>query len=121
MKKIIYILSVVTLSLPGILHAQVNPLDSLGQVGSQVYGKSEPTDIKMVIANIVQILLGLLGTLFIVLIIWGGAQWMMSGGNEKDIEAAKRRLTNATIGLVIVFVAYSIAYAVTHYLATATG
>ncbi|OGY90316.1 MAG: hypothetical protein A3B30_02010 [Candidatus Komeilibacteria bacterium RIFCSPLOWO2_01_FULL_52_15] len=121
MKKIINYGFLVLWAAPFAAYSQVDPLESLGEVGTQVYGKSQPTPIKESIGRLVQILLGLLGTFFIVLIIWGGAEWMFSGGNEKKIDSAKKRLSNAAIGLTIVFIAYSLAYAITNWLATATG
>ena len=97
-------------------------LDSLKKVGTAAYGGATPQqDPKAVIARIVQILLGFLGIIFIILIIWGGIQWMTSGGNDKKIEEAKQRIVNATIGLTIVFVAYSISYFIFKSLMQATG
>lgn len=103
------------------LLATVDPLDSLNDVGRQVYGTEQPQDIKVIIANGVKIVLGFVGILFILLILMGGFQWMTSGGNEKKIEEAKARITRATIGLIIIIAAYSIAYTVTNYLRIATS
>ena len=35
-------------------------------------------------------------------LVWGGFQWITSGGEKSGVEAAKHRITNAIIGLVIV-------------------
>lgn len=95
-------------------------LDSLKSVGDKTYGGT-PQPLKVTIANIVRILLGFLGIVFIILILWGGIQWMVSGGNEKKIAEAKQRLVSATIGLVVVFAAYSIARFVYISLLRSTG
>ncbi len=108
--------------IPVLVSAQgVNPLKSLTDVGQQVYGNASPPDIKVTIGKVVQILLGFIGILFVVLIIVGGFRWMTSGGNEQKIDEAKRLITNATIGLVVVVLAYSIAFSVTKWLSTATS
>jgi type IV secretory pathway VirB2 component (pilin) len=65
------------------------------------------------IGNIIQIVLGFVGTLFLILIIISGFQWMMAGGNTDTITKAKQRMINATIGLVIVLAAYSITWFIT--------
>ncbi|MEK7584021.1 MAG: hypothetical protein AAB490_02150 [Patescibacteria group bacterium] len=96
-------------------------LDSLKKVGKEAYGGEQPQEPKVIIENIVRVLLGFLGFIFIILIIWGGIQWMTSGGNEKKIAEAKQRILNATIGLTIVFVAYSIARFIFISLMQATG
>ncbi len=44
---------------------------------------------------------------FVILII-GGIRWMLAGGDEKAVAAAKGMVTGALIGLVIVLAAYTI-------------
>lgn len=46
--------------------------------------------------------------LAIIFIIFSGIQWIISGGDEKKIEAARKRLTYSIIGLVIVFASFLI-------------
>jgi len=60
------------------------------------------------IANSIQVLLGLLGIIFIVLIIYAGYTWMLARGNEADAQKAKDTITRAIIGLAIVLGAYAI-------------
>ncbi|PWB38825.1 MAG: hypothetical protein C3F02_01915 [Parcubacteria group bacterium] len=61
-----------------------------------------------IIALIINSLLALLGTAFIVLIILGGFKWMTSQGNREMIDEARKTITSATIGLVIVLASYMI-------------
>lgn len=68
------------------------------------------TPVGNVIANIVKIVLGFLATIFLVLTVLSGFQWMTAGGNEDQIKSAQGRLKNAIIGLVIVLMAYAITY-----------
>ena len=65
-------------------------------------------DPSQIVAGVVQIALGLVGTLFLIFIIVSGFQWMMAGGNSEIIGKAKQRIINATIGLIIVLGAYAI-------------
>jgi Type IV secretion system pilin len=59
--------------------------------------------------KIIGIILGFVGTFFLVLIVWGGYDWMFAGGNEEKITKAKQRIKMASIGLVIVLTAYILA------------
>jgi hypothetical protein len=66
------------------------------------------TGITTVIATIIEVALGLLGIIFLVLMVMSGYQWMMAGGNEEEVTKAQSRMKNAIIGLVIVLAAYAI-------------
>ena len=81
----------------------------------------EGTTIVEKIGSIIQVVLGFVGTLFLILIIWSGFQWMTAGGNTETITKAKQRIVNATIGLVIVLAAYSITWFITTEILTATN
>ncbi len=76
-------------------------------------------DIKITIGNIVKIILEFLGILTVLLMLWGGFMWMTSMGNEEKVGQAKKIISAATVGLVLVFAAYSIATFVVSNLAKA--
>jgi hypothetical protein len=77
------------------------------QVISQPLGLPT-TDIRLVIARIIRIALGLLGIIALILTLYAGFLWMTAGGNEEQIDSAKKVLTNAVIGLAIILSAYAI-------------
>lgn len=60
-----------------------------------------------IIASIINVVLSVLGIVLVVIIIYSGIQWM-TGDGESGTKAAKTRLTNAVIGLVIVVAAWAI-------------
>jgi len=74
---------------------------------------AEPTG-ENSLAGIIQVaisaFLGLLGIIFVVLIVYAGYNWMMAGGDEEKVTKAKSTLTRAIIGLIIIVAAYSITY-----------
>lgn len=83
--------------------------------GDYGLGSAAPDDLKKVspdlpslIGKILGSALGFVGTIFFVLIIYAGLTWMMSAGNEETVTRAKKILTAAIIGLVIVLSAYAI-------------
>jgi hypothetical protein len=65
-------------------------------------------DVRVVILRIVQIALGLLGTIALVLIIYGGYTWMTAAGNEEKVTQAKKIITNAAVGLAIIILSAAI-------------
>lgn len=79
-------------------------------------GYGTPKPLELVIADIVRVIIGFVGIILVLLLIYGGLTWMTSGGNEQKIEKAKGILTNSVIGLAITLTAYSIAYYVSLWL-----
>ncbi len=65
-------------------------------------------DIRIIIANIIRVALGLVGIVMVCLMLYAGYLWMTSGGNEDQIAQAKGIIRNAAIGLAIILSAYSI-------------
>jgi hypothetical protein len=59
--------------------------------------------------DIINIVLGFVGLIFLIMVIISGIQWMISGGNEEKVASAKKRLINSTIGVAIILCAYIIA------------
>ncbi len=79
------------------------------------------TDIRLIIANIIRVALGLLGIIAVVIIIYGGWLWMSAGGNEDQIAKAKKTLLNGAVGLIIILSAYSIVLLVMRLLGISDG
>lgn len=77
-------------------------------------------DIGVVIGNIIKVVLGLLGIIFLVLTIYAGFLWMTAAGNEKSVAKAKGILVSAIIGLVIVLTAYTVTEFIVGNLVVAT-
>lgn len=60
------------------------------------------------VAGIVNIVLGFLGILATLGIIWGGLKMMTAGGNSDQSEAGRGAIVAGAIGLVVVLSAYAI-------------
>ncbi|MBU0880326.1 hypothetical protein KKB33_02250, partial [Patescibacteria group bacterium] len=56
----------------------------------------------------IQAILGLLGIIFLILILYAGFNWMTAAGDEEKVTKAKETLSRAIIGLVIIVSAYLI-------------
>jgi len=53
--------------------------------------------------------LGILGSVFLVLMILGGFMWMTSAGNEERVTKAKRMVIAAIAGVLVIFLSYAFA------------
>lgn len=69
---------------------------------------SAPT-IDVIITGAIQLALATGGLLFFFMLILGGFRYLTSGGDEKAAQEARRTLTNAGIGLVIIMASFLIA------------
>lgn len=77
-------------------------------------------DIRATIAAIINVALSLLGIVAVVIILAGGFTWMTAGGNEENVEKAKKMIFAGVIGLAIILSAYAIAKFVVDNLIQAT-
>lgn len=77
------------------------------------------------VLSLYQLILGrftaLLSIFFFIYTIVGGFQWMMAGGNEEKVAAAKGRIRSGIIGVGIVLSAYVITYFVFSQVSQVTG
>ena len=64
-------------------------------------------------------MLGLLGIIAVVLIIYAGFLWMTARGESAQVDKAKDILKNALIGLIIITMAYGITAFVLNAIKTA--
>lgn len=49
------------------------------------------------------------GTLaFLLYLVWGGIEWLMSAGDKTKLESARAKITNAIVGLAVLVVSYAI-------------
>jgi hypothetical protein len=98
------------LVLPYFVFAE-SPLERLENVATGENGPYQVADETTLATNvglIVNAAFGLLGALFIILIILAGFNWMTAEGNDEKISKSKDKLKSAIIGLVIILASYSI-------------
>lgn len=64
----------------------------------------------MMLRTVLNIMLGIAGVASFVILLWGGLQWILAGGDKEGTEKARKKITAALIGLAIVFSAYALLY-----------
>ncbi|OGY94609.1 MAG: hypothetical protein A2406_02160 [Candidatus Komeilibacteria bacterium RIFOXYC1_FULL_37_11] len=60
------------------------------------------------IGGVVNIILGFLGILTTLIILFGGFKWMTSYGSSDKVDEAKKLIGAGVVGLVIILVAYAV-------------
>ena len=127
-ETIIFILLVTVIALvlliikPNLSLAEELNIGSAGQLINTTAGQAQISRAKLpaILAEITKALLGLVGAIFFILILYGGFKWMTAGGNDENIKKAKKLIVSAVIGLAIVTAAYSIAYFISSAIETAS-
>lgn len=98
-------------------------LDTVNEGGlDQIAGSgTTPTDIRVIVARLINVSLGFLGTIFVVLVVYAGFQWMTSGGDSAKIGEAKKRVTAGVIGLAIILASWGLSTFITGCIWQAVG
>lgn len=61
-----------------------------------------------IVSGLIQLIMVVAAVVFFFILVIGGIQWIASGGDKAQTEAARNRITAALVGLVIVFAAWAI-------------
>jgi len=60
------------------------------------------------VSGAISLVMLVVALVFFFMLIWGGLRWVMSQGEEKAVTSARAGITNALVGLAIVFAAWAI-------------
>ncbi len=118
------------LAAPALLHGGTVFAQALEP--GQLFGGTTPDDFASaagvnnanlpdVIANIIRIILGFLGIVAVVIVLFGGFKWMTAGGNDDKVTEAKQLIIQGIIGMVIIFSAFAIASFVVNSISSAVS
>lgn len=78
----------------------LSPVGTWSNLGNLTFGG--------IISGAISLVLLVVALVFFFVLIMGGLKWVMSGGDQKNVEAARNQITNALIGLAIVFATFAI-------------
>lgn len=79
------------------------------------------TDLSKIVGNIISTLIGLLGAVLFIYLLYGGFLYMTAAGNETQVKQALAIIKNAVIGMVIIALSYAIATFVINRLSEITS
>jgi len=106
---LIFTLAVILFTPFSVLHAattQSDIISNLDTVAAQT--PLQKADIRQTVGKIIKIFLDILGAIFLCIILYAGYLYMTSGGDPIKTKEAKSWITNAVIGLIIIFLSYAI-------------
>ena len=125
MKKILFVLAAILFILPfgsvlaitgdndadtggttGSTAGTVNLINPLG--GTEGKPQGEVKNPQVLISKVIDAMLGVVGSLALLMFVYGGFLWMTSAGNTKQIDKGKDILTWAALGLVLIFTSYGL-------------
>ncbi len=86
-------------------------LDNIGTsvdaIGTEA-GYSTAVTVPVLVGNIISVLLGLLGLVFLVLVVYAGFLYLTAQGEDAQVKKAKAIITKAVIGIMLVLSSYAI-------------
>lgn len=63
---------------------------------------------EVLIGNVINAVMGVVGSLALAMFIYGGFTWMLAAGNDQRVQKGKDILLWATIGLIVIFSSYAL-------------
>jgi len=79
----------------------------LDNVGEKFKPATDLT-IEGIVSGFIRLVLVIAGLAFFFILVMGGVNWILSGGDKAKTEGARNQITAALVGLVIVFSAWAI-------------
>lgn len=79
-------------------------------------GKGYATNFGTMFSAILNVVMLVAALLVFAYMIWGGVEWITSGGDKSKAEGARNKLTAAIIGLVIIAASYAVVTLVVQFL-----
>ncbi|MEK7516109.1 MAG: pilin [Patescibacteria group bacterium] len=64
--------------------------------------------VQVIIGDAIRVVLGITGSIALLMFLYGGFTWMTAGGSPDKVEKAKNTLTWAGLGLAVIFSSYVI-------------
>ena len=74
------------------------------------------TQATSIISNVIKGALGIVGALTLLMLVWGGFEWLTSAGNPEKVKAGTQTMIWAMIGVLLVFGSYILLSTFTGYL-----
>jgi hypothetical protein len=107
MKKVLSVLGVYATLAAGLVQPAFAAENVNLQVGGE-WGALGNLTFGGIVAALIKLVLVLAAVIFFFMLVWGGVQFIISGGDKQGTESARGRITFALIGLVIVFTAWAL-------------
>ena len=64
--------------------------------------------VQTILVNVISIFFAVGGLGVLIYFVWGAVDWILSGGDKEKVAGARKKMTNAIIGLVLLSLSYVI-------------
>lgn len=91
------LLFLLAVALPASAQFQQDVTQNAGKLGLNA-----SSDLITIIENIVNVLLGIVGFIALLMVVWGGIRYIISRGNDDEVEKAKYTIFYALVGLLVI-------------------
>lgn len=89
----------------GFIFSQPQGIGVKSGIGQGVQAESL---VQTILINVISIFFAVGGIGVVVYFIWGAVDWILSGGDKEKVAAARKKMTHAIIGLVLLSLSYVI-------------
>ncbi|HEX9008138.1 MAG TPA: hypothetical protein VF837_02655 [Patescibacteria group bacterium] len=89
--------------------------DSTGTIGIPQPSGMQITDLGRLLSSVISLAFILAGIMTFAFLVWGGIDWLSSGGDKTKTENARNRITAALVGLAIVAASYAIMRLISYF------
>lgn len=113
---LVFFLNVPLVFAAAINSSQTGLIETATNAGLNTANVSVPT----FVGTVINIILSIIGVVFLILIVYGGVQWMLAQGEESKIGKARGLILHSIIGLMIILAAYAISSFVVNTLISQT-
>lgn len=62
----------------------------------------------LILSNLISLSFIVGSVIFFAMLVFGAIQWISSGGDKQGLESARGRITNALVGIIILFASFAI-------------
>ncbi|OGJ39256.1 MAG: hypothetical protein A3A82_00440 [Candidatus Pacebacteria bacterium RIFCSPLOWO2_01_FULL_47_12] len=100
------VVSSVFAQIPAAEQARIDAQKSVS--GTVSLGKGFAPDMGTLITSVLTFVMLIAALLILMYLIWGGIQWITSGGDKGKTEEARNKITSAVIGLIILAAAWAV-------------
>ena len=98
----------VALSVSATAFLLASPMAFAIEVGDIKGSKGFAANIGSIISTVLSFIMAIAALLVFMYLIWGGIQWITSGGDKGKTEEARNKITAAVIGLIVLAASYAI-------------
>lgn len=112
------------LLIPGKIFAAGGLTEAQTLLGKSKPGGAEAADanaLPTLIGSIINTALGLMGIIFVIMVVYAGVLYMTDMGEGEKVKTAKKLLKTSIIGIILIVAAYAIATFVIDQIKTAAG